>query len=92
MKITYDPIKNAKNIDDGGLSFERTADFDFSSAKFWQDERKPYAEARYVAIGYLDDRLHVLCFAEAVGGIRVISLRKANQREGVKHGFPLTRN
>jgi uncharacterized protein len=92
VKIAYDPTKNAKNIDGRGLSFERAADFDFSSARFWLDERRPYPEARYAAIGYLDDRLRVLCFAEAVDGIRVISLRRANRREGVKHGFPLTRN
>ena len=29
----------------------------------------------------LEDRLHVLCFSETNLGIRVISLRKANQRE-----------
>lgn len=92
MKITCDPIKNEKNIADRELSFLRAADFDFQTAKIWQDVRKLYPEVRFVALGYLDDRLHVLCFAETTTGIRVISFRKANQREGVKHGFSLTRN
>ena len=43
--------------------------------------RKAYPEVRYVAVGLLDARLHVLCFTPIAGGIRVISFRKANQRE-----------
>lgn len=46
-----------------------------------QDTRKPYPEPRFVAIGFLDARLHVLCFTPVAGGIRVISFRKANVRE-----------
>lgn len=92
MEISFDPTKNARNIADRGLSFERVAEFDFSTAKIWRDTRKPYQEERYVAMGYLDDRLHALVFAETSRGLRVISFRKANQREGAKHGFALTRN
>jgi len=92
MKITCDLIKNEKNIAERELPFGRAVDFDFSTAKIWQDTRKPYPEARFIAVGYLDNRLHVLCFTETATGIRVISFRKANQREGVKHGFALTRN
>jgi len=36
--------------------------------------------------------LHVLVFSETEHGIRVISFRKANPREGAKHGFTLTKN
>lgn len=92
MEISHDSAKNERNIAERGLPFERAADFDFETAKIWQDLRKPYPESRFVAIGYLDDRLHVLVFCEAESGIRVISFRKANPREGAKHGFPLTRD
>ena len=91
MKISFDPDKSERNIVERGLPFERAADFDFEAAKFWQDLRKPYPEPRYVAIGYLDDRLHVLVFSETGVGIRVISFRKANSREGAQHGFTLAR-
>ena len=57
------------------------SEFDFSSALFTKDERRAYAETRYVAMGLLHGRLHVLCFTETVDGIRVISFRKANDRE-----------
>ncbi|MFA7243453.1 MAG: BrnT family toxin [Sulfuricellaceae bacterium] len=92
MEITCDPAKNARNNRERGLSFERAAEFDFKTAKIWQDLRNPYPESRFVAIGYLDDRLHVLIFSRAERSIRVISFRKANAREGKKHGFALTRN
>ena len=90
MHIEFDPAKNERNILERGLSFERVSDFDFDTASIWQDTRKPYPEARNVALGLLDSRLHVLCFTPAAGGIRVISFRKANTRE-VKD-YELTRS
>jgi uncharacterized DUF497 family protein len=90
MHIEFDSFKSQRNFLQRGLSFDRVADFDFESAKVWQDTRLPYSEVRYVALGYLTYRLHVLCFTPVLNGIRVISLRKANAREGAKHGFSLT--
>jgi uncharacterized DUF497 family protein len=81
MQITFDPNKNSRNIVERGLSFERAADFDFETALIGSDDRRNYNEIRYVALGYLDGRLHVLCFTETDDGIRVISFRKANPRE-----------
>ena len=81
MKIEFDASKNDRNIDERSLSFERAADFDFNTAIVQQDVRKPYPEVRFVALGFLDARLHVLCFTPLDGGIRVISFRKANSRE-----------
>lgn len=81
MFIDFDLAKNATNIRSRGLSFERAADFVFDTAIVKEDRRKPYPEIRYVAVGFLDARLHVLCFTPASGGIRIISFRKANTRE-----------
>jgi hypothetical protein len=81
MHIEFDAAKNQANIATRGLSFERAAEFDFGTATFEQDTRKVYLEARFVAVGYLGKRLHVLCFTPVAGGVRVISFRKANARE-----------
>lgn len=81
MQITFDPAKNLRNVAERGLSFELVEQFDFSTAKIWQDTRKAYHEVRFNATGYLGDRLHCLCFTPVDGGIRVISFRKANARE-----------
>lgn len=81
MEIVYDPEKNEKNIKERNLSFERAAEFDFSSALFWTDDRRDYGETRLIGLGYLESRLHVLVFTETENGIRVISFRRANKRE-----------
>lgn len=81
MHIVFDATKNEANIRERGLSFERVADFDFGTAAVVQDIRKAYPETRFVAVGLLGKRLHVLCFTPVAGGIRVISFRKANARE-----------
>ncbi|HYC64491.1 MAG TPA: BrnT family toxin [Reyranellaceae bacterium] len=81
MRIVYDEAKNDRNVRERGLSFERVADFDFGTALIIVDDRRDYGESRQIAIGYLEDRLHVLCFVERPSGIRVISFRKANKRE-----------
>lgn len=81
MKITYDAQKNANNIEARHLSFDQAADFDFETAFIVIDDRRDYQETRYRALGLLNDRVHCLVFTETVDGIRVISFRKANQRE-----------
>ena len=62
MQVTYDQAKNDRNITDRQLPFGLASRFDFETAKLWQDTRREYPEDRWVAIGYLDSRLHVLVF------------------------------
>lgn len=81
MDISFDPAKNARNVAERGLPFSRAAEFDFQTAVIEEDTRRAYPERRFVALGWLDERLHVLCFAPVPGGIRIISFRKANARE-----------
>lgn len=81
MDITFDPAKNSTNMKLRGLSFDRVHDFDFETAMTWVDCRKDYGETRYRALGLIRDRIHALVYIEAENGIRVISLRKANERE-----------
>lgn len=84
MAIGYDPAKNERKIQLRGLSFERAAEFDFSTAIFKTEVRD--GETRQVAIGYLDKRLHLLCYLPKPSGIRVISFRKTNEREAKLYG------
>lgn len=81
MNIEFDPIKNAKNIAERGLNFERVVDFEFETAIIWIDSRKTYPETRISALGLLSGRVHSLVFTETNTSIRVISFRKANKRE-----------
>jgi uncharacterized DUF497 family protein len=86
MDISFDPAKDVRNVALRGLSFARAADFDWDGADIIEDVRFVYTERRFVAVGYLDGRLHVLCFTPTVDGIRVISFRKANVREAKRYG------
>lgn len=86
MEIEFDPAKNERNIRERGLSFERARDFEFETAAYFIDDRRDYGETRHIAVGYLDRRLHILCFVETKAGIRVVSFRKANAREVRKYG------
>jgi len=81
MKIEFDPAKSEKNVRERGLSFDFVEEFDWETAVFSQDARFPYPEARFVALGLIGKRVHVVCFTPVTGGIRVISFRKANDRE-----------
>lgn len=77
----FDPVKSERNARERGLPFDRVADFRWEGAVLSEDVRYAYPERRFVALGYLGDRLHVLCFTPLAEGIRVISFRKANERE-----------
>ena len=81
MNISYDPGKNEKNIAERGISFERAAEFEWSSALIVEDSRKDYGEPRFQAPGFIGKRLHALVFTPRAGQAHVISLRKANRRE-----------
>lgn len=90
MKIEFDPVKSEKNARERDLPFERAADFDWDGAIYTEDSRNPYPERRFVAVGYLGEQLHVLCFTPVAGGVRIISFRKANSREARIYGKALT--
>jgi uncharacterized DUF497 family protein len=68
----------------------RARGFDFAYAAFAfadpdriirQDHRFIYGEDRYELIGRIEGRLYVLIYTPRQDGIRIISARKANQRE-----------
>jgi uncharacterized DUF497 family protein len=90
VEITYDSAKNERNIRERGLSFDRAAGFDFATAMIIPEVRN--GEQRRVAVGYLDNRLHVLCYIPNPDGIHVISFPKANKRESKRYGKPQTIN
>lgn len=81
VEITYDPAKSERDARERGLSFDRVYDFDFDRAVINEDQRFAYPERRFIATGFVESRLHVLCYTPTVNGIRVISFRKANDRE-----------
>jgi len=46
-----------------------------------RDDRKDYGESRFITIGFLGDRMVVAVWTQRGSLKRIISLRKANDRE-----------
>ncbi len=57
------------------------ARFDWTGAVPLPDNRRDYGEVREGVYGLIGDRLHVLVLTLRDGAMRIISLRKANERE-----------
>jgi len=85
MKITYDPTKDAANISKHGLSLAEASRLAWGTALAWVDTRHDYGEVRMSALAALGDRLFFVAFVDRIDGRRIISLRKANQREFDKY-------
>lgn len=83
MNITFDTVKDIANRKKHGISLGAAAHFEWDTALEREDDRFDYGETRFVALGFIESRLHVLVFAE--GGdeqsIRAISLRQAEKQE-----------
>lgn len=93
MDLSYDPAKNTRNIAERGLSFDRAADLEWSTAWIVEDLRRPYLERRFQVLGLIDQRLHMLVFTPRHGRVHVISLRRANRREiAEKARYDATKN
>jgi uncharacterized DUF497 family protein len=85
VELEFDPAKNARNIRERGISFERLADMDLETAIAVEDARTDYGERRVTLFGKIDDRLHVAVVTYRGDKVRVISLRRANKREERGH-------
>jgi uncharacterized DUF497 family protein len=44
MRITFDPVKNARNIAERSLPFDRVAGLDWETAVAVEDDRRDYGE------------------------------------------------
>jgi uncharacterized DUF497 family protein len=81
MDFEWDNNKNQLNCEKHGLLFE-DAELIFSGKTVtFKDDRKNYGESRFITLGELKKRVIVLVHTERNGVIRIISMRKANERE-----------
>lgn len=60
MTIEFDPRKDAKNQTIHGISLSQAEQFDWDTATMETDTRKNYGEERYIAVGPIGRRLHVM--------------------------------
>ena len=85
IRITFDPAKREWTLRERGLDFEKAAEV-FAGPTFDQtDDRRDYGETRVVTAGYLQDRMVIVVWTLREDARHVISMRKANEREGARY-------
>jgi uncharacterized DUF497 family protein len=89
VKIEFDPDKRDETLALRGLDFARAWEV-FAGQQFTgEDVRKEYGEARYFTIGNLDGRRVVVVWTPRGKTRRIISMRKANEREQKRYALRL---
>ena len=89
MRISYDPNKRQKTLDERGLDFE-DAPVVFAGLT-WEieDTRQDYGEMRLICFGYLAGRMVVIGYTPRGTTRHIFSMRKANEREQDRIGLQL---
>ena len=81
MRITFDPAKRDKTLQERGLDFA-DAEIVFEGVTLEiEDKRHDYGEARVICYGLLLGRMVVVGYTPRGADRHVFSMRKANERE-----------
>ncbi len=81
MKYTFDPAKDKINRTKHGLSLSQAEYLMWDEALSWIDMRRDYGEIRMIALVPMKQRLYYVVYVNKKVNKRIISLRKANNRE-----------
>jgi hypothetical protein len=85
VQIEFDPDKRAKTLSERGLDFARAGEV-FAGRHFTaEDSREDYSEPRYITLGKLDGRMVVMVWTPRGEVRRIVSMRKANEREQARY-------
>ncbi|KVD73417.1 hypothetical protein WS62_08550 [Burkholderia sp. ABCPW 14] len=89
MELEYNPNKRDKTLTERGLDFARAVEV-FAGHHFTlEDTREDYVESRYITVGTLDGRMIVMVWTPRGEARRIISMRKANDREQASYAHQL---
>jgi uncharacterized DUF497 family protein len=85
VRITFDPAKREKTLNERGLDFADTAVVFDGPTHSFADLRVEYGEPRFITVGLLSGRMVMLAWTPTPDGRRIISMRKANEREQTRY-------
>lgn len=91
MRIEYDPDKRALTLAERGLDMADAGLVFHGPTLTVEDDRENYGERRYITIGWLRSRMVVIVWTPRDVARRIISMRKANDREQALYGPRLDR-
>jgi uncharacterized protein len=86
MKITFDPDKHLFTLETRGLDMADAEQVFVGKNVTMLDDRKDYGEERFVTVGFVNGRMVYVAWTPRDGAYRIISMRKANEREQQKYG------
>ncbi|NOX72354.1 MAG: BrnT family toxin [Alphaproteobacteria bacterium] len=86
MKIEFDTAKRDETLRKRGLDMKQADKVFAGDTLTVQDDRRDYGEIRFITIGFLLGRMVLVAWTERAGNRRIISMRKANEREKRKYG------
>lgn len=89
MRITFDAVKRDKTLIERGLDFARAREIFGALTITMPDQRQEYGEARFITAGWLDERIVIVVWTPRGLARRIISMRKANEREIARYGQSL---
>lgn len=81
MRISFDPLKRAKTLQERGLDFEDAVEVFKGITVEIDDQRQDYGERRVLCFGLLKGRLVVVGYTPRGSVRHIFSMRKANDRE-----------
>ena len=81
MRIEFDDTKRARTFAVRRLDMARAAAVFEGATLTVEDDRRDYGEGRFITIGFLDDVMVVLVWTPRDDSRRIISIRRANERE-----------
>ena len=81
MKVEFDAAKRDGTLEQRSLDMARAGEVLDGATLTIEDDRMDYGEPRYITIGFLDERMVVLVWTPRGDVHRIISMRKANDRE-----------
>lgn len=85
MQIEFDTEKRDRTLAERQLDFARAAEVFTGVNVTALDARVDYGEPRFTTVGVLDGRMVVMVWTPRGEARRIISMRKANEREIAKY-------
>jgi uncharacterized DUF497 family protein len=87
--VSFDRAKRDATLAERGLDMARADEVFTGPTLTVVDDRRDYGEPRFITVGRLDGRMIVMVWTPRDGGRRIISMRKANDREQELYGARL---
>ena len=85
VEFEWDEAKRQETLKKRDIDFTSMVRFEWATALIRSSDRR--GETRWMAIGYIGNRLHHVVYTQRGARRRIISLRRANSRERRRYEY-----